>query len=81
VAVSPDGNVSAIDPTTVQTDGYGDPIYPIVTALRFLRQSRERALLWLHILVVCMSMMVPTSLQVGSSMLDRVACSRKTTRF
>jgi hypothetical protein len=29
----PDGSVSAIDPTTVQTDGHGNPIYPIVTGV------------------------------------------------
>lgn len=33
LAVGADGNVSAIDPTTVQTDGTGDPIYPIVTGI------------------------------------------------
>jgi hypothetical protein len=33
VAVDSDGNVTAIDPTTVQTDGHGNPIYPIVTGV------------------------------------------------
>lgn len=33
VYVIADGNVTAIDPTTVTTDGQGDPIYPLVTGV------------------------------------------------